>query len=206
MRLIVNSTNRFNNPKLPSIASPGFLDVFSRPAANTPGATSREGRDWMAFTNSATVPMVWATTGNGELEFKEGAGRNILVADAMASSGVLRATVTLTKPSGNVGLAFRVRDLDNMYYLAQITEGGGLRVQKRVGGVETSRSSSSYVPKTTGEVYQVTLAGAAISVAVNGATIMTFDDPTFQDEEVHGLFAARAAMPTRFSQVSFTPA
>lgn len=203
MDIVLNT--RFNNPNLPVVQRPGFRDDFNRPAADTLG-TTLDGKPWTIL-DYGVSSSVWGTLGDGTAGMKSAtSGRHAAVADALTPDGTLTAVVGERGTTGYLpGLTVRAADADNYIQIAAIgSTNQELRILKMVAGTSTSIPTIGPII-ATGDTVEVTCAGTAITVAVNGATAITATIPELADVTTHGMYAFTGAVGT-WDSVEFTPA
>lgn len=189
MDIVLNTY--FNNPKLPVVPLPGFVDDFNRPAADTLGETL-DGKAWSlhSYSNSHAV---WGTYGDGTAGMKSsGPYFHLAVADALVANGTLRATVSAideTAENNRAGLAVRATDANNYISIAAIDPTNDrLAIQKRIDG-SVSNVATAEQSLAPGDQLAVNLRGSSVEVILNGATILSAAIPEFTDVSNHGFYA-----------------
>lgn len=198
MDIVMNTT--YNSSLFPRVPQPGFSDDFGR-AIGPLGFTSGEGRAWEFYSNG--VAPDWRVTSVGTGSLITGASINLAVVDALTGNGTLTVTASSLGSNRRGGVVLRAQDWDNNVFLFQSAAGTGLTLYKRVAGVATSIATSTYIP-ANGDIYDVVLFNANITVKVNGATIITATDSTFQGETRHGLYGTSDALLMGWDNISFT--
>jgi hypothetical protein len=198
MDIVMNTT--YSSSLLPRVPQPGFSDDFGR-AIGPLGVTSGEGRAW-EFDSNGVAPD-WRVTSVGTASLFAGAAINTAVVDALTNNGTLTVTASSLGSNRRGGVVLRCQDAMNNLFLFQSAAGSGLTLFKRVAGTATSIATSSYIP-ANGDVYSVALFNSNITVKVNGATIITATDATFQGETRHGLYGTSDALLMGWDNISFT--
>lgn len=202
MDIVLNT--RFANSLLPRVPQPGFFDNFNRTAGQQLGFTSGENRPWKFF--SSAGPSSWVITASGTADLSVGGGINIAAVDALTNNGTLSAKLAVMGGSiRHAGLAFRVVDANNHFFVHQSAPDLGIQLYKRVNGTTTSVASGTYMYHE-GDVISVQLSDSNIIVQVNGSTKLTATDTTFQGETRHGLYANNDTPAFEWDDITFTAA
>lgn len=201
MDIVLNTY--FNNPKLPVVQLPGFVDSFNR--ADGPFESTTDGKPWESITSSS---LVWGVTDNrGGLI--EGSGNNygLAVVDALATDGTLTAVLDSVDPSDlRTGLAVHVQDDSNYtsILLGVGTTSPGIRIQSRINGSATTNDSDSN-PIEHGDTITVITSGPSVVVEVNGTQRLAADVPELAGNTRHGFYSYGSAR-AYWDSISFTPA
>lgn len=187
MDIILNT--KFNNPQLPVVLRPGFVDSFDR-GAGTLGQTD----DRKTWEQRGTA---WVTTGDGAAM-----GSAEVFANALSADGTLTAKLRKVDANGDKrgGVAFRVVDRDNYIRVCPSTSGNlTLYVYEDNSVVESASTESTLAD---GDVLAVSGNGASIVVQVNGSTVLVYETERHRTATKHGLFSW-SANNTEFEHVSF---
>lgn len=193
MRIVMNT--RYHNPNLPVIPLPGFSDNFNRPAANTLGATSAEGRVW----RYSHTP--WVITENDTATNVGGGTAHV---DALTPNGMLSATLATPQHEElRCGLALRVQDAENFIY-AVLSSTGAPTIYSRVNESNTNLGSGPTVTLAPGDVFSAILDGPEITVLINSEVIVSATTELFQTETRHGLFAWNSKADAEWDAIEFT--
>lgn len=181
----------FTVPNLPVDPPLGFSDNFNRADnASSLGYSSGESRLWQtASTNGAPT---FGISGNALALTAATAGNAIAFQECYVSDGTLTATMLATGTVKGGGLAFRIQDGSNYYYLARQNASGPnfyYTLLKRVAGSATILNTSTTLI-TAGDVMSVVMNGSSIIVKVNGATLFSVTDTTFVTGTKHGVYTA----------------
>lgn len=174
-------------------------DAFTRAndAANL--STAADGPTDLAWT---ALSGTWGITSNTAYCSAAHATKpNVAYVDTGTSDIVLEVA-TATVITG-MGLAFRIQDVDNYYFIrCDTAAGGSIALFKRVAGVETSLGSTA-AGMANGNRIQVIVKGNKIAVN-NGSSSSYFTfklnvaDNTFPTGTKHGLRAATSSITPRF--------
>lgn len=203
MDIVLNAV--FNNPRLPIVPVPGFLDDFNRPAADTLGTTV-DGKPWVVH-DYGNSPSVWGTFGNGRAGMKEAiAQRHFAVVDALVPDGTLTARVgSIDTTDRRTGIALRYVDLDNyLVLLAGTPLYTRLTLEMRLAGSYTVLARNDDVALAAGDTITVTLNGPTIRVDVNGTERINAQVPDLTTATRHGLYGFATTRST-WDSIEFTP-
>lgn len=196
---------RFDNPNLPIVQRPGFLDAFDRPAADTLGTTD-DGKAWVTH-DYGTTSSTWGTYGDGTGGMKSSSsGRHLAVVDALTADGTLTATFrTSDETARRPGLTLRARDADNYIQVAPIgATDHRMRILKMIDGTASNLSDLGPFLLDGTEV-AATCVGTTITVAVDGVDALSWDVPELSTVTTHGMYAFRGAVGA-WEGIEFTPA
>ncbi len=153
-------------------------DTFIR--ANNPtalGTPSDGGSPWV------TQSGAWQLLSNQGAS-NNAAATNIATLDCGANDATLQATIAT--PGSLPGLCFRLQDANN-YQEVQFNPGTAY-VQEYIAGTPTTLASASFT-LTPGDTVTVTCLGTAITIAVNGTTIITTTSSNLLSTTLFGLWA-----------------
>lgn len=200
MDIVLNTT--FLNALLPTVPIFGFSDNFNRADAATLGLTSGESKAWLA---EGTTP-VWSIVGNRAGMTASGGASSMATVDAATADGVLQATLAVSGTAKTTGLAFRVQDYLNGYYLSR-ENASSLKytLYRRVASTATAVSVSSKLI-ADGDVVRVELSGSSIIVKVNDVQIITATDTQWNTKTRHGFFGSSSELTAKWDDISFTAA
>ena len=187
MDIILNTT--FDNPQLPVVLRPGFIDSFDRGAG-----TLIQTDDRKAWEQLGTA---WGTTGDGAAM-----GSAEVFANALSADGTLTAKLRTADTGGDMrgGIAFRVVDRSNYIRVCPSTAGKlTLYVIENGSSVGTASTDSVLAD---GDVLEVSGNGASIVVQVNGSTVLSYETERHRNATKHGLYSW-STNNTEFEYVSF---
>lgn len=199
--------NPFNNPNLPLIPTPGFVDYFNRPQANTLGVAD-SGQPWHII-NPGTTSSTWGTTGNGTAGMLNSTTQHHLaVLDGETINGTLTAqldSLDTDAPNRRVGLALSVASDDHYIGIAP-TSASDHRIRVSQNSGSGAIPMDGYGPELQpGDELSATLNGLNVTVQVNGETVLdvqVHEEPT---SSRHGLYAFYQAQGT-WEHITFNPA
>lgn len=182
MDIILDTT--FNNPRLPVVERPGFVDDFHRAAGQGLGTTV-DGKTWEA--NGS----MWSITETGRATRVSGA--DSVFVDALASDGTLTAVLSKTDDENrNGGVIFRRIDDDNyLYYRGH--NNGGSALYSRVDGATDLSQITGDVPLEDGDIIEVTMTGPDIVIRKNGTQVTAVTYEPLMNATQHGLIATTSA-------------
>ena len=187
MDIILNTT--FDNPRLPVVQRPGFIDSFEG-SAGTLGKTE-DGKSW------EQLGSAWGTTGDG---VATGAGE--VFADAMSADGTLTVKLRTVDVDGDKrgGVAFRVVDRHNYIRFCPNTSGVLTIYVYENGSVVNTTSTETVL--ADGDVVEVSGSGAYIVVRVNGSTVVSYETEIHRTATKHGLYS-NGTNNTEFESIEF---
>lgn len=187
MDIILNTT--FDNPQLPVVLRPGFIDSFDRGAD-----TLIQTDDRKAWEQLGTA---WGTTGDGAAM-----GSGEVFANALSADGTLTAKLRTADTRGDKrgGVAFRVVDRRNYIRVCPNTSGTLTLYVIENGSSVGSTSTGSVL--ADGDVLEVSGYGASIVVQVNGSTVLSYETESYRTATKHGLFS-HISNNSEFEHVSF---
>lgn len=168
-------------------------DDFNRADnASTMGTPSDAGSDW-------TYPAgTWGIFSN--IGYNAGADNpGVAALEASAADATVGATLTVFNMSA--GLAFRIGDVNNFWFLRGHS-GSGYQLWKRVAGSYTQIGSNVGTP-ANGDVLEVTCSGNSITAKVNSSTTHNTTDSALAANTQHGIMSFTDNM-TRFEDFSIT--
>lgn len=178
----------FNNPLLPKVQIPGFLDDFTRPDSLTLGATSREGRPWQTITTSQT-PVRGTISGNKAV-CGSGANATPEIVDGMASDGIITVTHSVVG-TRQTGVVFRLIDKDNYCRISARASSTNFHwiLHKVVNGSVIQVALSTTIESADGQNVSIEMNGTQITVLINGvAPFPTQTIPEMVDATKHGYY------------------
>jgi hypothetical protein len=203
--MLINLKGRSGSPLNPIKDLPGFTDNFNRASGDAIGFTSGENRPYL-LAGTGTAPS-WKINSTGGAYLASGSGGlNVAVLNGLSPDGTLQVTAKTLGSSRRGGLAFRYRDIDNLFMLYQASNTSPLGVYRRLNGATAVQVAISTYTPADGDVYQVILAGNNIQVLVNGAQIMSLTDSNLASETRHGLYGSSLAFSMMWDDLSFTAA
>lgn len=188
----------FNNSNLPIVLL-GFTDTFERPDAATLGITSGEGKPWVKSGSDACTIVsgkaVLPATGAAGVEYvvtnlPNGTLRGVLGAAGTRQGGLI-ARIS-GGGSGGVRLVLRASGSNFVYVL-----------QELVGGVATNIGASTGA-SADGDVIEMTLNGANVTVTVNGVVAIGPVATSVLTGNAHGLYIGAPATGITWDEISFT--
>lgn len=187
MDIILNTT--FDNPKLPVVLRPGFIDSFDRGADTLMQTDDR--KDWEQRGSA------WATTGDGAAM-----GSAEVFANALSADGTLTVKLRKVDADGDRrgGVAFRVVDRNNYIRICPNTSGKLTLYVYEDNSVAESASTESTL--ADGDILAVSGNGASIVVQVNGSTVLVYETERHRTATKHGLYSW-STNNTEFEYVSF---
>ena len=190
---------RFNNPNLPVVQRPGFIDNFDRGPADALGTTD-DGKTWDYF---GFIP--WKLTGNGSAT---GLGASLHAAvDGLTPNGTLATVVgkaATESADKRAGLVFRMLDRDNFLYVCPNTT-NTLALYGRIGGSLTVNQSISGETLATGDTLAVAMDGPSITILRNGTAVHTATINDLTSATMHG-FYGNVSSDAEWDSIEFTPA
>ena len=187
MDIILNT--KFDNPQLPIVLRPGFIDSFERGAG-----TLIQTDDRKAWEQLGTA---WGTTGDGAAM-----GSGEVFANAMSADGTLTVGLRTADTGGDKrgGVAFRVVDRSNYIRVCPNTSGKlTLYVIENGSSVESTSTESALAD---GDVLAVSGNGASIVVQINDSTVLSHETERHRTATKHGLYS-NSSNNTEFEHVSF---
>jgi len=203
--MLINLKGRSGSPLNPIKALPGFTDNFNRASGDAIGFTSGENRPYL-LAGTGTAP-VWQINSAGGAHLVSGSGGlNVAVLNGLSADGTLKVTAQGLGSSRRGGLAFRYRDIDNLFMLYQASNTSPLGIHRRLNGATAVQVGFSTYTPADGDVYQVIMAGSNIQVLVNGTQIMSITDSSLASETRHGLYGSSLAFGMDWDDLSFTAA
>ena len=187
MDIILNT--KFDNPQLPVVLRPGFIDSFERGAG-----TLIQTDDRKPWEQRGTA---WGTTGDGAAM-----GSAEVFADALSADGTLTVKLRKADVGGDKrgGVAFRVVDRDNYIRVCPNTSGNLTLYVYEDNSVAESASTESTL--ADGDVLSVSGNGTSIVVQLNGSTVLSHETERHRNATKHGLFSW-SSNNTEFEHVSF---
>lgn len=190
---IVLNTN-FNNPNLPKVLIPGFIDSFNRPAASTLGVTD-DGKTWEYSSNP------WSITATGRAT--KGDAGAVTWVDGFASDGELSAVFAAVGTDQRNGLLLRRKDSDNYIYVCPNTS-GALTLYVRIDNATSLSRIITGETLNVGDTLSVVMDGPTITVKRNGAVLLTETVNDLADQTCHGFFGT--ATGAEWDSIEFVPA
>lgn len=187
MDIILNT--KFDNPQLPVVLRPGFIDSFERGAGTLIQTDDR--KPW------EQLGTAWGTTGDGAAM-----GSSEVFANALSADGTLTVKLRTADTTGDKrgGVAFRGVDRYNYIRICPNTSGKlTLYVFEDNSIVESASTESTLAD---GDVLAVSGNGAYIVVQVNGSTVLSYETERHRTATKHGLFSW-SSNNTEFEHVSF---
>lgn len=193
---------RTTNPNIPMVPLPGFFDDFNRPDSTELGRTSREGRAWELLSESNTLQIV---NGTASLEPGSRTTYGLYAVDALETDGTLRAVYSQISGATNFRLAFRIADARN-FYTVNISS-SSVELRRYLDLVSTPLKTEP-LPATGTKRVEVVMAGAQISVVVDGQAVIRVTDSSFTGTR-HGFQAlplSAGGTAIRVTEAEFIPA
>jgi len=200
MDIVLNTT--FLNALLPTVPLFGFADNFNRADASTLGVTSGEAKAWTIYGTGA----VWSIASNRAGLTALTGSSAIAYVDGASADGTLKATLAVAGTQKAVGLSLRGTDLTNQYYLGR--ESGSVlkwTLYKRVAGTVTSLGNSG-VNIADGDVVEAVMSGNSIIIKINGASVISATDSTFNTKTLHGFYGSSVSLDAKWDDISFVAA
>lgn len=187
MDIILNTT--FNNPRLPVVLRPGFIDSFERGVGTLIQTDDR--KPW------EQLGTAWGTTGDGAAM-----GSGEAFANALSADGTLTAKLRTADTGGDKrgGVAFRAVDRSNYIRVCPNTS-GTLTLYVIENGSSVGAASTDSV-LADGDVLEVSGYGASIVVKLNGSTVLSYETESYRTATKHGLYS-HSSNNTEFEHVSF---
>lgn len=178
-----------------------FRDTFTRADADTLGS-AESGGVWVALASSNYYGSI---IGNAAAPRDGTSGSSYMVQQTTSASGVVTATFSAIG-NGYTGIVVRATDTNNAIDVQCRVNSSDLhyRLGKRVAGVYTQLAVSANTTSADGDVVQVVMQGAQISVYVNGVeAIPPTTVPEFIDGTQHGIMLPAGNLAARVADVSF---
>lgn len=176
MDIILNTT--FDNPRLPILQRPGFIDSFERDAGTL--VNTEDGKTW------EQVGSAWGTTGDGAVK-----GSGEVLADAMSADGTLTVKLRKVDVDGDNrgGIAFRAIDRNNYIRISHNTSSSPTLMFYVIENASAAKTESTGVTLADGDVIAVSGQGSTIVIQVNGSTVFTYDTTDYLTATKHGLYS-----------------
>ncbi|MBF4607544.1 fibronectin type III domain-containing protein [Curtobacterium sp. VKM Ac-1393] len=164
---------------------PAVTDSFNRADNPTTLGAAETGQAW---TPNATV---WGIV-SGSASMLSGSNGRVTVESGRANGTVQAKFASLSTGSNHGRLLFR-GDSSVNYWMVQLRVTGGVpgkyQLYKSVNGTLTQVGSDSAAAGVAGDVVKVVMASDSVTVAVNGATVITATDSFNSTATQHGLAA-----------------
>lgn len=174
----------------------GFTDNFNR-ADGAVGSTAN-GKAWASTGN---VLASWSISGN-QLARLSPASSDQLTVDTGLANGVFTVTLNGTFEE-NAGLVFRSADGANYWRFNWAGTPDAPRLTKLVAGVSTTVATGTAGTWAAGDVIEITLNEANITVKQNGTTIVTATDNALIGNTRAGFWSTSLSGAVRWDTASF---
>ena len=177
-----------------------FADTFNRTnSSSSLGSTSTGG-----YSYEILGTAVWGIQSNRAYVSSLSTTTTMAVIDTGLSNGTYSVTIGALPSPVNVLVPFRVVDLTNYLGLTRVgTSDFRYRLTKVVNGTLTELAVSSKIIEV-GDVISVELNGSNIVAKVNGTTILSITDSTFQTATKYGMYAGTSSYTAlRYDDLSF---
>jgi hypothetical protein len=180
-------------------------DTFNKADASTLGVATTGGQTW-ATANASTQYAINGNTAKVTTVTEATAPGDVYIDDGQVNGAI---KVTLLDTLTSKGLTFRGSGTNNSTaYLFYRSAATTLTFAKRTGvnAYTTIQAATGQPAAAAGDVLSVVMNGTSFTFKLNGATVMTVTDATYQTGTRHGIWSGNiaAGVDSRFDDYSHT--
>lgn len=196
-RIVLNRAT--TNPAIPVVPVLGFSDSFNRADNASSLGVTADGKPW------TTIDGAWSIMSNAA-KYNNQKSYGYALADALTPNGTLSATIK-TVGLGRAGVVLRYVDDANFIRIYFSASGAFTPYFQHCenGVVRNKFPATGTKPIVDGSVVSVVADGPALSIKVDGVTVLSDTTPNLTGTR-HGLVGTSTGVDTTFDAVAFTAA